>query len=361
MMYFFAFLISVLIAYGATFFVKKLALRFDIVDHPHDIRKHHSVSTPLLGGIGVFVAIAVSLFVVDAFFFDLFSGYLQLKHVIGLLTAAGLLVFGGYLDDRYDLKPWQQILFPLIASIVVIISGIGIEYISNPFGTEIDLTQYSFQLFVIGEIPYHFVLFADIFTVIWLMGMTYATKTFDGVDGLVSGVVVISSMVLLGLSLSEVVMQPETALLAAILGGAFFGFLIWNFPQAKIFLGEGGSTLAGFMIGLLAIISGGKLATALLIMSIPIIDLAFVIFERMLKKQSPFKHADRKHIHMRLIDRGWSVRSVLLFMYVLVVFLGIISIQFEGRLKIILLGVFVLLFICFLMWISGKFKSERLD
>lgn len=354
MSYLLYFVIAAFFSVCATFVVRMLALRFSIVDTPRDERKHHQKPIALLGGAAAFISFVLAFFTIEGLFENLFLGYLLPKHVVAIVVSGLILIIGGFLDDRYDLKPLYQIFFPIFAAIVVVMLGVGIEYISNPFGEAVDLTSISFTVFEINGLPYQIVLFADLFAIVWLLGMTYATKTFDGLDGLVSGVVVIASIVLILLSLSEGVMQPETAVLAAILGGSFFGFLVWNFPPAKIFLGEGGSTLAGFMIGLLAIISGGKLATALLIMSIPILDLAFVIFERIFKKESPFRHADRKHVHMRLLDSGWSVRRVLSFMYVLVVFLGVIALQFEGRLKIFLLSGFSVFFIAFLVFLLRK-------
>jgi len=355
--FFVAFISAALLSFIFTFGVKKVALRFSIIDLPSEKRKIHTKPTPLLGGVGIFLSFASVVLLVTFFTDDLLGGYLLPKHILGILFASTVLIVGGILDDKYSLRPRYQFLFPLVSAIIVIVSGIGISYISNPFGTAFDLETIKVHLFTINSLPYFFVLLADLFTILWLLGMTYTTKILDGLDGLVSGLTVIAGVVLFFLSMKEQIMQPETALLSLILAGSFFGFLFWNFYPAKIFLGEGGSTFAGFMIGTLSIISGGKLATALLIMSIPIIDLTFVLIERIWKKQSPVKTADTKHLHFRLKALGLSTRSIVLIIYSVSAILGVIALTFEGKTKIILFALFGVLIFCSLIFIARKTKK----
>jgi len=172
--------------------------------------------------------------------------------------------------------------------------------------------------------------------------MIYTTKLLDGLDGLVSGITIIGSIVLFFLSLTPGVIQPETALLCIILAGASLGFLFFNFHPAKIFLGETGSTFTGFMLGTLAIISGGKIATALLIMGIPILDVLWVIGRRLWQRQSPFRSADRKHLHFRLLDIGFSHRGAVLFLYVVSAMFGSVALSVQGKYKLVVLVVLVI-------------------
>jgi UDP-GlcNAc:undecaprenyl-phosphate/decaprenyl-phosphate GlcNAc-1-phosphate transferase len=163
----------------------------------------------------------------------------------------------------------------------------------------------------------------------------------DGLDGLVSGVTTIGAIIIFIVSLTWDVPLAGTSALALIVSGLFGGFLIWNFFPAKIFLGEAGSTLAGFLLGILAIISGGKIATALLVMGIPILDAVWVISRRLfLEKTSP-THADRKHLHFRLLDAGLSHRQAVLLIYLLVVLFGSLSLYNTTQGKLILLGLVV--------------------
>ena len=262
----FPFLISFVLTLLITYLVKKLAIKLDIVDRPFLRRKIHKKDIPLLGGLGLFLGFFITLFYYSYFTERMFGGYMLPKHIIGIFIAGFLLILGGILDDKYDLSPLKQIIWPIMASVVIITSGIGIDYITNPLGDALQLDQFKFKIFDYNGMPYYFIVLADVFTFLWLLGTTYTTKFLDGLDGLVSGISVIASVVLFFLSMQSYIMQPETALICIILGGASLGFLFWNFYPAKIFLGEGGSTFIGFMLGTIAIISGGKIATALLIL-----------------------------------------------------------------------------------------------
>jgi len=125
------------------------------------------------------------------------------------------------------------------------------------------------------------------------------------------------------------VAQPDTAILALIVAGAFAGFLLFNAAPASIFLGEGGSTLAGFLLGTLAIISGSKVATTLLVLGLPLFDTAVVIIRRLLQRRSPAS-GDRSHLHFRLLDLGFSQRQVVLLYYFVAAFFGTFTILLDG-------------------------------
>jgi len=155
-------------------------------------------------------------------------------------------------------------------------------------------------------------------------------------------------------------MQPETALLCIILAGVALGFLIFNFHPAKIFLGEGGSTFLGFTLGTLAIISGGKIATALLCMGIPILDVIWVVSRRLITKKSPFL-GDKKHLHFRLLDIGFSHRQTVLFLWFMSACFGITALFLKSRGKLIALGVLAFIMIVLaliLVWLYRR-KYKR--
>lgn len=350
-----AFVLSVIF----TLLIKKIAYKFKILDNPEERpeRKIHAQPIPLLGGLAIFLSFnVVVLFSLKW----LLGGYMLPKYLWGIFIGGLVLMIIGFLDDKYDLKPKQQIFFPLIAGLVIIAAGIGITYISNPLGGIFYLQQLDLTVFNLNDLPYKITLLADLFTIIWLMGMMYTTKILDGLDGLVSGITVIGSFIIFCLSLTNEVAQPETAILAIILAGACLGFLVFNFNPAKIYLGEGGSLYAGFMLGVLAIISGGKIATALLIMGIPILDLAWVIIRRFFReKKSPFKNADRKHLHFRLLDIGFSHRQAVLFLYLLTFLFGISTLFLSGPQKLyalLLLGI-----VMFLLgtWVVYRYKKQN--
>ena len=144
----------------------------------------------------------------------------------------------------------------------------------------------------------------------------------DGLDGLVAGVTVIGSIFIFFTALIKDVPQYDTALLALVLAGSCLGFLFFNFHPAKIFLGESGSTFCGFMLGVLSIVSGSKVAITLMLLGLPILDLGRTVVRRLIAGQSPFKTADRKHLHHLLLDWGFSHRSAVLIIYLVTILLG---------------------------------------
>ncbi|MBI3963570.1 MAG: undecaprenyl/decaprenyl-phosphate alpha-N-acetylglucosaminyl 1-phosphate transferase [Candidatus Kerfeldbacteria bacterium] len=336
-----AFALAAAVSASATVVVRRIASRWRVVDDPASApeRKRHVQPTPLLGGVAIYVAFTVVLWGAVAFVPALLGGYLQLKHLVGMTVGGFLLMIGGVLDDRYGLRPSRQFLFPLLAAGVTIAAGIGIPYITNPLGGTIGLESVSWTLFTLDGLPYRIVLWADLFAFVWLLGMMYTTKFLDGLDGLVSGITVIGSLVLFVLSLQKTVGQPETAFLAILLAGAAAGFLLFNFHPARIFLGEGGSVYLGYLLGVVSIISGAKVATALLVMGIPILDVVWLMIRRTFIERRTPTAPDAKHLHFRLLDAGFSHRGAVFFLYALTAGFGAASLFVAGTEKLILLVV----------------------
>lgn len=319
-----AFILSLLL----TPIFKNLALKLKILDTPVQQRKIHTQPTPLLGGLALFLAFATTTiifwatgFISDAKISDL--------HVIAILTGGLVLMIGGTLDDKYNLKPIQQLIFPVVATLFVLYAGIKVQFITNPLGGVI-------------EFP---LLLGTVFAFFWILGMIYTTKLLDGLDGLLSGVTAIGAMIIFGVSLFWDAPLSGTSVMALILAGSAFGFLIFNWHPAKIFLGEGGSVFVGFILGVLAIISGSKIATALLIMGIPILDVIWVIFSR-IWQGNKLATGDRKHLHFRLFDLGLSHRQVVVALYFITTAFGLTSLFLHSLGKVIalvLLSIFMVI------------------
>lgn len=359
--YIFPFLLSLVIALIFTWLIKKISFRLKIVDKAdiRNPRKIHKKDTPLLGGMAIFLSMVLVTFFYSIFTDRLIGGYLAPKHLLAIFIAGCFLMIGGYLDDKFNLKPAKQIIWPILAVIAVIAGGIGVSYITNPVGGTYDLETIRIKLFEIGNTPYYFVLLADFFAFFWLMGMMYTTKFLDGLDGLVSGITTIGAFVLFFLSINQEVAQPETALLSVILAGAMLGFLFFNFHPAKIFLGEGGSLFAGFMLGVLSIISGAKIATALLIMGIPILDVLWVIIRRLFfEKKSPFSTSDKKHLHFRLLDIGLSHRKTVILLYFISIVFGVVALVFSGKEKLIALIILLIFMVILGSWVVYKYRKN---
>lgn len=305
--------------------VRRFALARDIVDRPGAERKRHTQATPLLGGVAVYAAFALTIGAIAWGAGIPFAGRISPMELGAVLLGGFLLIVGGYLDDRYRRTPLQQIIFPLLAVLLVAAAGVGVTRVTNPFGG------------VLAFAPWVTVAF----TVVWLLGTTYTTKLLDGLDGLVAGITAIGALLITALSLTHRYYQPDVAVIALALAGACIGFLAFNFHPARIFLGEGGSTLCGFLLGVLAIISGGKIATALLVLGIPATDVALVIGQRLLGRDRRVAEGDRRHLHFRLLDLGLSHRGTVLVFYALAAGFGTLTLLLQARAKVIALVVLV--------------------
>ncbi len=327
------------LAIAVTDGVRAFAILCGVVDAPDRQRKLHSGSTPLFGGIGLYIAFAVPTLAVLIFTRHFTSGDIGVGEFVGFLTGGLVLILGGILDDRYTLPPRVTILFSVVAVLLATLSGIGISKLTNPFSAE------PFLLTALVSMS---------FTFCWLMVTTYTTKLLDGVDGLATTVIVIGCAVIALLSLTPAYFQPDVALLAAIAATACLGFLAWNFPPARIFLGEGGSTFLGFMLGTLAVISGGKVATALLVLGIPALDVAFVVVRRLLQRKNPFTSSDRQHLHLLLRDHGFTSRQILALYAFLATLFGLTTLVFSSWQKIAALATLGLIALVGLLWLTRR-------
>ena len=346
MFYLYIFILALLLTAILTLLVKRVAFYFRIVDMPDQGaaggRKIHTRPIALLGGIAIFIAYFTILFLNAGYFL---SGNLRFSHLLGFFAGALIIVIGGALDDKYNLKPWQQIIFPALAVVAVIVGGVEITKITNPFGSYFNLNV--------------FALISPLLIALWLLGMMYTTKLLDGVDGLVTGVSGIGGLIIFLFTLTTRYYQPDIAFAAILLVGVCAGFLIFNWHPAKIFLGEGGSLLLGYILGVLAIISGGKIAIALLVMGIPILDVAWTIVRRLLQGKNPFRFADQKHLHHRLLALGIGQRQTVIVFYFLSFVFGLSGLFLQSRGKfwalVALVAVMMLLIIGF--WLFDRRKK----
>ncbi len=318
-------------------FVARWAAKEGIVDKPEAGRKKQAQRVPLVGGWAVASALVLGLVFLLS---SVFGGpTIPSRSLVGLFLGALVLSIGGYLDDRFRLKPWQQILFPVGASLIAVACGVHIPYVRTPWGGEIVSLEAARMAVPWGTFFWP----ADPLTFFWLLGLTYTTKFLDSVDGLVSGVTAIAAVMMVFVALRPEVGQPMTAALAAVVAGAFIGFLPWNWSPARQYLGESGSVLAGFSIAVLAVISGSKVATALLLFGIPLLDVFWVIIQRIfILRTSPTK-GDRRHLPLRLIDAGVPPRRAVLLFYALSFAFGLVGVVGTTQAKALAFGLLVVL------------------
>lgn len=320
-----ALVIAALISWLLTPAVRRLAITTGALDRPDGDRKRHSGAIPRLGGLAIAAA-----FVVTVLIFVPIT-----RPLVGLLAGTVVVVAVGAIDDRHSLSPWVKLGWQLVAAGLALAGGIGISAISKPFGgaQALDLGRFNVNL---GWLHFHVTPLANALSIIWIVGLVNAVNFLDGIDGLATGVSGIASFFLFLLALK--VHQPAVALLAITLTGASLGFLRFNFFPATIFLGDSGAYFLGLILALLAIYSGGKLATAVLVLGFAVIDGLITVLRRLLRRGSPFR-ADRSHLHHLLIDFGLSQRQTVMLYYVLAVTLGLIALASGTLVKIAAIAV----------------------
>jgi len=275
----------------ATPLVRQLARRLGAVSRPDGTRKVHPQPTPLWGGIAVYLALMSGAVVGWAFDPPQWVGVLM---PLGL--AAGMLCLVGMWDDRWALSAWRKLPGQILATLPIVVSGMYVDRLVL-FGYELNLGW-----------------FGAVWTVGWLVLGINAMNLLDGMDGLASltaMVICLAVAVLAGIRGLDHVLLLSLALV-----GGLAGFVVYNLPPARIYLGDSGSMVLGLVVSLLALqVACGTPASAdltvmALLLFVPLLDTGLAILRRVLKGQSVFA-GDRGHLHHQLLDRGFSAWKVL--------------------------------------------------
>ncbi len=309
--------------------VRRLALRYRIVDRP-GARRVHVTPIPRSGGLAVaaaFLGVAGGFLIVnERLGLIAVPPSLRPLDVVALVLGGAVAAALGAIDDLLDLRARWQILGQVGLATGAVALGIGVDFVNNPFGAGVI------------ALP---ALAAAAFTIFWIVGMINSINWIDGLDGLSSGVAIIAAVTLGLISLSTRVNQPLIGVLCFVLAGALLGFLRWNFHPASIFAGTSGVQFVGYTLAVLAILGTAKVAVALLVLGVPIIDTFWIIVRRLSQRRSPFS-PDRQHIHHRLLDLGLSHRQTVLVIYGLCTGLAILALILTGASQLYaFLGVFI--------------------
>jgi len=325
-----SFVFVAILSYITTWIVGIIAKKYAIWDDPQSNphRKKQRAPVPLLGGTapalvamsGLSIVWLLNKYVPE---FQMAFGYnLEPFRLYWVLIAAGILLIGGFLDDCFNLSPKFQIIpICLALCVTVFLGGVTIDALSYPFDT------------LIPNLP----LVPELLALCWLGFCIAATKFLDGHDGLVTTVGFLSILTIASVSLFAHVNQPMIFIFAVIWAAAYLGFLPHNFPNASIYLGEGGSEVVGFSIGFLSILSGAKIATASTVIGWFIIDLFLVWLLRFLDGRNPLTSGDRLHWHFRLVDLGMSKVQVLVLTSIIITITAHIGLLFATGDKVWLL------------------------
>lgn len=347
--FFTTFILAVIITPVIHIVMKKLG----IIDRPKtEARKIHKKPVPLGGGWVIFISFFLGL-LIAATSTRIFGHDIAQKNLVGLFIGSLILMIGGLLDDKYNLKPKFQIIFPVIAALIILIFGVGPHQFTNPTGGIFDFSKFKISIDGLGS----WFVVADTIVFFWLMGMMFTTKFLDGLDGLVAGIVTIGAIIIYFLSRQPQWYQPEVAMVSIIFAGACLGFLVWNWHPAKIFLGQGGSLVTGYILGVLAIISGGKVATTLLVMGIPALDVIRVIIRRIKNKKSIFE-GDSEHLHYKLVNSGLSQRQAVALLYGISLIFGVSALFLHSSHKLIAFVVLLVVMAAVGVWMA-KAKSKK--
>lgn len=281
------------------------------------------------------------------------------KSFVGIFIGALILVIVGLWDDKKDRSPYIRFLMNCLAAAIAIGFGVGIPYITNPFGGIIHLDLFRYNFDFLGN--HSILLLADLFALVWIVWTTNIVGWSGGVDGQLPGIVTIAASVIGILSLRFIGEDPRQLYVSYVsfaTAGAYLGFLPWNFYPQKIMPGYGGKTLAGFMLAILSILSFSKLGTGLLVLAIPMIDALFIFVRRIYLRLSPMK-ATSGHLHHHLLSLGWGRRRIAVFYWIISAAAGLIALLTNSKQKVFAIILVLVVVAMFIFWINFLQKLTK--
>lgn len=316
----------------------RLGQRLGLVAIPGG-RRQHTGPIPITGGVGLFLAffgVALALFL---------SGRFKPEHDLplrGVLIGTAFVFLCGLADDKVEFKAGPQFAIQISAALIAIAFTVWIQEVTLPF------TGKPF----IFPLPLTYLL-----TIVWVMVMMNTVNFLDGLDGLATGVSAIAATLFAIHSFT--LGQNEIALYALALAGACVGFLIFNFNPARVFLGSSGAMTLGFALATLSILAPARVATALLVMAVPMTDTVFRIYDRWRRGRSPMQ-GDRRHLHYLLLDRGYPQRHIVIGYWVFCAVFGALALLISAPIyKLLALGVLGLLVVGVLVALTQKDSNAR--
>ncbi|MFA7057230.1 MAG: MraY family glycosyltransferase [Candidatus Cloacimonadales bacterium] len=316
------------------------------LDYPNE-RSSHKTPIPISGGLAFGLIIILAQIAFAFFFWDKRSSIM----VLGLSVINVLILTVGLVDDLLNLKAREKLLLQLLISILLYVVGFRIDILTNPFGSDLNLSYLSFP-----------------FTVFWFLAISNAINLIDGLDGLAAGITLISSVILCLVGL--LAQNPLVFYLSIILVGGNLAFLKYNFYPAKIFMGDSGSLFNGFNLAVLSVtgvsqfkgVTAMTIALPVVVMLFPIMDTIMAMVRRIRKKKSIFV-ADKDHIHHKLLKLGISQKGICYIAYFLTSLFGLLAIGFYFSTKqIFLVALIIIISLCFVFgWLllQSIFKDSK--
>lgn len=336
--YLVVFFISFLVALAITPIAIRLSERWGVLAVPGG-RRRHGRQVPKLGGIPIFLAYVAGIVVIYLYLAPVGNDALRLR---GVIIGSIIFMIGGLIDDFRELSPWAQFGIQFVGAAVAMAHIVFIERFTNPLSGDLVIISWRPLVFLI--------------TLVWIVGIINSVNFLDGLDGLAAGVGTIAALLFAWHSLR--LGQEAVAAFPLALAGALLGFLPFNFAPAKIFLGTAGAYVLGYNLATLSILSPAKIATALLVLVIPIVDGLWRVIDRLLQGRSPF-YGDRGHLHFRLVDEGVPIRRIVLGYYGISLSFGLIALFAPGLLKLVLLVLLGGLILALLVALSYRVERKE--
>ena len=314
----FALAVAFVISFVATPVVRSFAKQVGAIDVPDKKRHIHSHPIPRMGGLAIFLGFLLSVL--------LFANITP--QVRGILLGAILIVVVGAIDDVMNLNAWLKFCVQIVAAVIAVLSGVIINVVSNP-------------LLITGEQAITVGILAVPVTILWIVGVTNSVNLIDGLDGLACGVSAIASLSMLVVSMLVSDANSNVAVILAALCGGCLGFIPYNLNPAKIFMGDTGALLLGYVLATASVIGMFKfyaIVTFILpALAVPLSDTIFAFTRRIMRGQSPF-HADRGHFHHKLLDMGLSQKQAVAVLYAVSAILGLTAVVLtsSGIVRIVL-------------------------
>jgi len=306
---------------------KKLGQYFKILDQPSK-RKVHRKIIPRTGGLVFFVIFWILIFGLTLIFKPSFLN----PNLLGRLFVPAFIIFIlGFWDDKISLSPYIRLGGQIVAALIAVFAGFRIEVIQIP---------------TLGMINFPFWL-QILITIFWIVLLINIINWLDGLNGLASGMGIIAFLAIVYTAFLPWVNAFSAALISSLMVGLLLGFLPFNFFKGSIFMGDSGSNFLGFMLAISSILGGSKLATAFLVLGLPILDGLWVIIQRLKNKKSIFL-ADKNHFHHRLLRLGLSEKQAVLFFWLIALAFGFLVLTASNKIKFF--GLIILIFICLIFF-----------
>lgn len=356
------YLATLLVACGLTYLLTpiagRLGIRWGLADQPGGRRQHRGV-IPRTGGLALFLGFFLTVLMLLALEYLLPPAWqewlptrndsYEWRRLLALLGGGLFCVVGGLIDDRYELGSLPQYGVQIIASAIAISGLIFIKHVNNPFAAGLFWGEAGLPVWLVWPL-----------TIFWFLFMMNTVNWLDGLSGLVAGVTAILCTVLaLHMLLVADPPQQSVALLPIALLGAALGFLPFNFAPARIFMGSTGAYFLGYTLAALGIVGGARLATVMLVLGLPALDLVWLVVNRWRRGVSPGQ-GGRDHLHFRLVDMGLGERLIVIGYWLFCAAFGLITLLVDGSAqKITALVILGGLALAVLGWASRAPNTDR--